>query len=111
MSERPIERYLFDNAWQQERERLAAIERSFDPGTIREIEATGISKGWQCLEVGAGGGSIAEWLSDRVGKRGRVIATDIDTRFLAAIRKPNLEALQHNIVTGDLPQNAFDLII
>jgi len=34
-------------------------------------------------QVGARRGSIARWLAERVGPRGSVLATDLDTRFLA----------------------------
>lgn len=103
-------RYAFDNAWQQERERLATIERTYDPGTIRILEGCQIADGWQCLEVGAGGGSIAAWLCERVGNRGRVVATDIDTRFLTTLGCPNLDVLKHDIRVDNFPDQAFDLI-
>jgi hypothetical protein len=51
--------YHFDHEWHQERERLASLEQFEDPGTIRHLEALGFGPGWRCLEVGAGGGSIA----------------------------------------------------
>ena len=58
--------YLLDNAWQHQRARLAGLEAWFDPGTIRHVETLGVAEGWRCWEVGAGGGSIAEWLARRV---------------------------------------------
>ena len=103
-------RYLFDNAWQVQRQRLAALEAMLDPGTIRHLEARGVGDGWRCLEVGAGGGSIAEWLCQRVGRRGRVVATDLDTRFLEAIDQPNLEVRRHDIATDELEEGAYDLV-
>ncbi len=51
-----------DNGWVYERERLAALEHNVDPGTINALDANGGSSGWDCLEVGAGDGTIAEWL-------------------------------------------------
>ena len=102
--------YLLDNAWQQQRERLAGLEAWFDPGTIRHLEALGVGPGWRCLEVGGGGGSIAAWLSRRVAPDGQVLATDLDTRFLDALREPNLEVRRHNILTDPLPERAFDLV-
>jgi len=81
-----------------------------DPGTRRHLDAVGVSAGWTCLEVGGGGGSIVQWLCRRVGAAGKVVATDLDTRFLDALGEPNLEALRHNIVTDDLPEGHFDLI-
>jgi ubiquinone/menaquinone biosynthesis C-methylase UbiE len=102
--------YQFDHAWQQERARLASLEEFEDPGTIRHLEALGVGPGWRCLELGAGGGSIAAWLCQRVGPAGHVLATDLETKFLAALDAPNLEVRRHDITTDDLPEGAFDLI-
>lgn len=102
--------YVFDNAWHATRQRLAALEDWLDPGTVRHLTERGVAPGWNCLEIGAGGGSIAEWLSEQVGPDGCVVATDIDPRFLAALESPNLEIRRHNIVHDPLPENAFDLI-
>ena len=101
--------YLLDNAWQQQRRRLALLESWFDPGTIRHLEALGICPGWRCLEVGGGGGSIAEWLAARVGPSGGVLATDLDIRFLDALDTPNIEVRRHDIVRDPLPEASFDL--
>lgn len=45
-----------------------------------------------------------------MGSRGRVVATDIDTRFLRALRRPNLEVRCHDIVVDSLEVGAFDLV-
>ncbi len=102
--------YVFDQAWQQERERLAALEGAWDPYTMRELEALGVGGGWRCLEVGAGGGSIAAWLGERVAPSGRVLATDLDTRFVALVASASVEVRRHDIVADDLPEAAFDLV-
>jgi SAM-dependent methyltransferase len=102
--------YTLDNAWRQARERLVLLEALADPVSIPHLEALGVGAGWRCLEVGAGAGSIADWLCQRVGPAGSVLATDIDPRFLEARQQPNLEVRQHNILTDPLPEAAFDLI-
>jgi len=102
--------YLFDHQWQHERQRLPALEAALDPWTIHSIESLGVAPGWRCLEVGAGGGSIAEWLCRRVGPSGRVVATDVETRFLEAIKADNLEVRRHDIVANPLEKNGYDLI-
>jgi SAM-dependent methyltransferase len=102
--------YLLDNAWEQQRQRLAGLEAWFDPGTIRHLAALGVTAGWHCLEVGGGGGSIARWLSHQVGPTGSVVATDLDTRFLIGIDEPNLDVRQHDITRDPLPENAFNLV-
>jgi SAM-dependent methyltransferase len=102
--------YALDNAAPQAVDRFAALSELFDSGTIRHLEDRGVASGWHCLEVGGGGGSIGTWLSDRVGPTGRVVVTDINTRFLDTLKRPNLEVRRHNIVTDPLPEAAFDLV-
>jgi SAM-dependent methyltransferase len=103
-------KYLFDHGGNRERERLATMERGGDPGTIQCLESLGIAEGWSCLEVGAGLGSIAEWLCRRVGPSGRVVATDLETKYLEAIEAPNLEVRQHDITADELEESTFDLV-
>ncbi len=107
--ESPGGAYLFDNAAQQTSTRFTALPALFDPETIRHLNELGVAAGWRCLEVGGGGGSIAAWLSERVGPAGRVLATDIDTRFLETLGRPNLDVRRHNILADPLPEAAFDL--
>jgi SAM-dependent methyltransferase len=102
--------YGLDNAWRQALARLSSLEEWLDPGTIRHLRAAGVSAGWRCLEVGAGAGSVAQWLSGMVGPGGEVLATDIDTRFLTTAPAPNLRVQRHDITTDDLPAASFDLV-
>ena len=102
--------YLFDEATRAERERLAAIEAGLDPFSIECLQKIGVGAGWRCAEIGAGGGSIAEWLCRQVGPSGRVVATDLQTKFLQAIEAPNLEVRRHDITADQLEPAAFDLV-
>ena len=102
--------YAFDNALAVQRERLDTLQELFDPGTIRQLEARGVAPGWRCLEVGAGGGSVASWLGDRVAPDGSVLATDLDTRWVAELSHPNLEVRVHDVLEDDLPEGEFDLV-
>ena len=105
--------YIFDNAAPQASQRFASLEMLYDPWTIRHLETTGIGPGWQCWEIGAGGGSIARWLADRCGPSGHVLVTDIDPRFLveaAALIHPQIEIQRQDIGNDPLPVQSFDLI-
>jgi 2-polyprenyl-3-methyl-5-hydroxy-6-metoxy-1,4-benzoquinol methylase len=102
--------YSFDNSWNQAQARLAALEARFDPGTVSHLEALGVASGWRCLEVGAGGGSVAGWLCGRVGPAGYVLATDLDTRYVERLEMPNLKIQQHDVVHEALPISEFDLV-
>jgi SAM-dependent methyltransferase len=101
--------YVFDDAWLEERSRLGSLEAVLDPGTIRHLEALGVGPGWTCLEVGAGAGSIASWLCERVGADGHVLACDLQTKFLENLGRPNLEVRCCDVVTDALPADRFDL--
>src|SRR6187401_2739324 len=83
------------NAAENEQRRLAAVEELFDPGTIRHLDGIGISAGMRCLEVGAGGGSIARAMSERVGPEGWVLVTDLDISTLTECDQPNVEVREH----------------
>lgn len=102
--------YGLANSWGEAARRLDLIGECLDPATRRRVEALGLRPGWRCLDVGAGGGSVAGWLASRVGPDGRVVATDIDTRFLERRRAGNLDVWQHDIRNDPLPERAFDLI-
>ena len=102
--------YVFDNAWEHARRRLTLLEECCDPGTIRRLRSVGIRPGWCCLEAGAGAGSIARWLCSQVGTAGRVLATDLDTRFLDRLDEANLDVQALDLRTDELPQDSFDLI-
>jgi SAM-dependent methyltransferase len=109
MTTRPAT-YAFDNALSIQRQRLGALEALLDAGTIRHLEAVGVGAGARCLEVGAGGGSIAAWLCERVGPDGTVMATDLDTTVLRDLPHANLEVRVHDVLADDLPEEAFDLV-
>ncbi len=102
--------YVFNQAWQKERDRLSALESLFDHASRRIISDLGVGPGWRCLEVGCGAGSLALWLAAQVGETGHVLATDLDTRFLEGHGRANLDVRTHNIVTDPIDEAAFDLI-
>jgi predicted O-methyltransferase YrrM len=102
--------YVYDQDWKEERDRLAGMEQLWDDGTKAIVESLGISPGWRCLEIGGGAGSIAEWLADRVAPAGEVLATDVSTRYLSAIERPNLEVREHDVLKDPLPAEHYDLV-
>jgi 2-polyprenyl-3-methyl-5-hydroxy-6-metoxy-1,4-benzoquinol methylase len=103
--------YVFDRDWSRERARLESQARLLDDGTVAHLEALGARAGWRCAEIGAGAGSIARWLARRAAAAcGRVVATDVDVRFLAGIEQDGLEIRVHDIVAGPLERDAYDVI-
>ncbi len=100
--------YLYDQAWERERQRLTALENLFDDTTRHRLDLLGVGEGWSCLEVGAGAGSTARWLAERVGATGQVVATDLDPRFLSD--GPRLKVIAHDILTDEVDTEAYDLV-
>jgi SAM-dependent methyltransferase len=102
--------YVFANSDSIASQRLQLLAQLFDPVSHACLERVGIAPGWSCWEVGAGYGTIAQWLQERVAPHGQVLATDLDPRFLARLEQRNLRAMKHDIVTDPLPGQFFDLI-
>jgi SAM-dependent methyltransferase len=102
--------YLLEHDWEQEPRRLQLLEEHADPTTIRRLEETGIAEGSRCLEIGAGRGSIAQWLARRVGPSGHVTALDLDTSLLDWLEEPNVDVIEDDVLEIDLPEQSFDLI-
>ena len=106
----PDQGYAFGNSVTGQRDRLRALEAVLDGGTFRRLAECGVGPGWRCLEVGAGAGSVANWLADRVGLDGSVLATDLDTTLLDDLVRPPLAVRRHDVMTDPLPEASFDLV-
>lgn len=103
--------YLFDNEAREAEDRFGALAALFDPVSLRHLDRLGVAEGWSCLEVGAGGGSVASWLAERVGESGHVVATDVDIRWLEQrLRAPNVEVRRHDVAAEPLPESSFDVV-
>jgi ubiquinone/menaquinone biosynthesis C-methylase UbiE len=102
--------YLFDNASDQAPVRFAGLEAVWDSSTIRYLDAIGIGAGWNCWEVGAGGGSIATWLADQVGPMGHVLATDIDVQWVPRRDLSTVTIANHDVVHDPIPMDTYDVV-
>lgn len=99
--------YIYDQGFSEERARLASIESLWDPGSQRLLDGLGIGAGWRCLEVGAGAGSLVDWMA---GRGATVLAIDIDTRFVEPLAGDAIEVRRLDIRTDELPERQFDLV-
>jgi predicted O-methyltransferase YrrM len=97
--------YVFEPKWQHEHARLRSLEATFHDNTTTVLAARGVTDGWSCLEVGAGAGGVARWMAACVGRTGRVVATDRDTRFLAGLD----DVREHDIAEDPVLDEGFDL--
>jgi SAM-dependent methyltransferase len=105
------ERYWFDNSLSDEGTRLRLLEKIADPRSISLLNGLGVGPGSTCAELGAGGGSMAAWLADRVGDAGSVLAVDRNLslcRHLA--ERPNVELLEAELETLELEPATYDLV-
>jgi SAM-dependent methyltransferase len=102
--------YLLDNARAEAGTRLTALAAIFDPPTFRRIDALGITAGWRCWEVGAGGPSVPRWLAGRTGPHGRVLATDIDVSSTREAASDVVEVRRHDVARDEPPDEGFDLV-
>jgi 2-polyprenyl-3-methyl-5-hydroxy-6-metoxy-1,4-benzoquinol methylase len=102
--------YTLDNTWAKAHRRLTMLELLYDQSTAARLTALGVDAGWRCLELGAGAGSIARWLCDRVGPTGTVTAVDLEPRFLEADPRPNMQIERRDIVADGLTGDGYDLI-
>ncbi|GAA3158391.1 methyltransferase domain-containing protein [Nonomuraea salmonea] len=100
-------RYLLDNARTEAGERFTWISELFDGVTLGHAGRLGVREGARCWEVGAGGPGIPEALATAVGPTGHVLATDIDTSWLA--EDAGYEVLRHDVAT-DPPPGTFDVV-
>src|SRR4051812_5233009 len=102
--------YALDPAWHAERDRLDSLTSLFDPRTLGLCERLGLAAGWHCLDAGAGTGSLASALAERVGPTGSVTALDSDVRFLAPLESEHLTVVEADLTGGSLPVGRFDLV-
>jgi SAM-dependent methyltransferase len=100
--------YLLDNRQAEAGQRFAALATLFDPSTFRRLTALGLGPGRRVWEVGAGGPSVPAWLAQQTGPDGEVLATDLDTRWIAPT--PNLRVLRHDVGLDPPPEGPFDLV-
>jgi SAM-dependent methyltransferase len=97
-------------ATEPERMRLRLLAEGLDPLTRRWLTEIGVPRGARCLEVGAATGSISRWLARQVGPAGRVVAADIDVRFLDDMDLPNVEVRRFDVRSDALEPGAFELV-
>ncbi|MGI5212026.1 class I SAM-dependent methyltransferase [Plantactinospora sp. CA-290183] len=100
--------YSFDNDDPEAVDRHNHLAAMLDGPTFARLAALGDLTGRRCLELGAGGGSVARWLAERAGPTGRVLATDLNPRHIPP--HPGYTVLRHDLSTDPVPQGPWDLI-
>ena len=104
-------KYTLPHGLAGERQRLALMSALLDPIERAHLERLGLRPGWRCLEIGCGNGSIAQWLAGQVAPAGRVIASDIDTSYLAELQASCLKVRRLDILQDEVEARTYDLVI
>lgn len=102
--------YVWQHGLDGERQRLRLMSDILDPSSRFHLERIGVAAGWRCLEIGAGNGSLSQWLADKVGPSGHVTATDIQPDLMDGIARRNLEVRRFDVVHDEPPLAPYDLV-
>lgn len=100
--------YLFDTGSDLGRRQVDHLENLVDRPTKLFLGDTDIQPGQRCLELGAGGGSIARWMAERTGPGGEVVAVDLKVDYLDP--HPGVEIRCHDVNDGLPADGGFDVI-
>jgi 2-polyprenyl-3-methyl-5-hydroxy-6-metoxy-1,4-benzoquinol methylase len=103
-----MSRYAFNNADAQAQSQLSTLAAILDGHSVDVLSNLGVGRGWQCLDVGSGAGTISAWLAGQVGPDGHVTALDTDPRHVRA--HDRITVRKADVRTDDLPADGYDLI-
>jgi SAM-dependent methyltransferase len=103
--------HVFQHDMSGEPERLRLMSALLDPTSEFHLLRLGIAPGWRCLEIGAGNGSLSQWLARRVGANGHVVASDIRTDLMQGMGGSNLKVRELDVVHDEPPDPPYDLVV
>lgn len=102
---------------QAELERLRFQHSVWGPVTNKFFDRIGVTKGWRCLDVGAGPGLVTVDLRARVGDSGEVTALEPAEYYLDVLKQEmenrrwkNVKMVHGTVEDSPLPQKHYDLI-
>lgn len=97
---------------------LERPEREFEEQPSKAIKALDIKPGQTVADIGAGSGYYTVRLAKRVGRNGRVFATDIQPEMVVHLhqrmgreRIDNVDVVQATEVNPRLPDGIFDVVL
>ncbi|GAA3298519.1 methyltransferase domain-containing protein [Dactylosporangium vinaceum] len=104
----PPGRYTFDNATPDAAQQVRLLAEILDAHTTDVLALQGVEAGWACLDLGAGGGTVATWLADQVSPSGLVVAVDQDPRHIRTHDLINV--VKADLTVADLGKELYDLV-
>ena len=107
-------RYALDNHHAAATAHHRALADLLDPHTTGRIAGLcDLSTVSRCLEVGAGGGSVARWLAHQVGPYAEVVACDLKPELIGG--HPRLRAVAYDLCSSrpaaQVLGDGFDLVL
>ncbi len=105
-----MDTYALPHDLQGEPGRLELMSQMLDPQLFFRLGQIGVGEGWRTLEVGAGNGSVSQWLSEQVGATGSVTVSDLDPDLIRHIDASNVTVRALDVVHDDLGSD-YDLVI
>lgn len=104
-------RYVWQHGLGGEPERLGLMSQILDPSSRFHLQRIGLGPGWRCLEVGAGNGSLSEWIAHQVGPDGVAIATDVNPDLLKNASGSHLDVRKFDVLFEEPPDGPFDVVV
>lgn len=101
--------YVFQHDMPSEPDRMDLMSSVLDDVSRNHLKKLPIQTDWNCLEVGAGNGSLSKWLSPMLTE-GHVLATDINPDLIGVPSSPNMSVQALNIVSDTMEKASYDLI-
>jgi 2-polyprenyl-3-methyl-5-hydroxy-6-metoxy-1,4-benzoquinol methylase len=100
--------YMFNNATEEAARQVWILADMLDTHSRNVLSTIGVRPGNACLDLGAGAGTVAAWLADKVGPSGTVTAIDRDPRHIPPTDLFEVQA--GDVATLDLGTGQYDLI-
>src|SRR5262249_5203716 len=107
-SDHEASQYTFSNGDVEGPRQLRLLADILDEHSTYMLAGTGVTTGWQCLDIGPGAGTITTWLAERVRPAGQVTALDLDPQHTHTTG--NVTVRQGDVRTVELPEDHYDLI-
>ena len=104
-------RYVITHYDETERQRLDALAALLDPFTFQNLKQIGIEPGWRCLEIGAGTGTVSQWMAEQLDGEGEVFCTDLQTDFISDIHHPLIRVEKLDVTQLPPELEPFDLVV
>ena len=104
-------RYIITGYDEKERRRLTALASLLDPFTFQELDRIGLQPDWHCIEIGAGLGTVSQWMAERLHRGGDVLCSDLQTDFIDEIDHPRIRTERLDISKSPDYFDQFDLAV